>query len=241
MPYVLDHKRLAKGREILTEMVSRFDASEEFPDPQWDDDDDGDDEEDEDYSYGEKALLSAVGDATIEEIKAAGLGYVDTDSDPSPKPGAARLRRYWTKGPGAAKILWGTDGDFSRCVKQLRKYVGAGAEGLCNVYHRTATGHAPGQGPHAGGKSVMVADTETKGLHVEETGFRLENLFLSKQLFENWERVTDALGYSYDVGYNVLTKAWEAHDATNFGTVICAAPDEEAVYRDLNDYLGEEA
>lgn len=83
------------------------------------------------------------------ELKAAG---VDTDPDPSPNVGATRLRHYWTRGEGAAKIRWGVDGDFKRCVAQLRKYVGARAEGLCNVYHRSATGHAPGEGPHAGGK-----------------------------------------------------------------------------------------
>lgn len=71
---------------------------------------------------------------------------VDTDPDPSQKPGAVRLRRYWTRGPGAAKIRWGTPGDFNRCVRQMRKYVGTGAEGICNVYHRSAVGAPPGQG-----------------------------------------------------------------------------------------------
>lgn len=80
------------------------------------------------------------------EIKAAGLGYVDTDPDPSPKKGARTLRRYWTRGKGAAKIVWGTPGDFKRCVRHLRKYVGTGAEGLCNVYHTSAVGAPPGKG-----------------------------------------------------------------------------------------------
>lgn len=65
---------------------------------------------------------------------------------PSPDPGAAKLRQYWTKGPGAAKIKWGTDGDFDRCVRQMRKYVGKRAEGLCNIYHRSALGAPPGKG-----------------------------------------------------------------------------------------------
>ena len=79
------------------------------------------------------------------EIKVnAMLGYVDTDPDPSPKPGARRLRRYWTKGEGAAKIRWGTPGDWTRCVKELRPHVGAGAEGLCAVYHHSAVGFYPG-------------------------------------------------------------------------------------------------
>lgn len=71
---------------------------------------------------------------------------IDTDPDPSPKPGAARLRRYWTVlgQEGALKIRWGTPGDFTRCVRELREHVGAGAEGLCAVYHRSANGFWPG-------------------------------------------------------------------------------------------------
>lgn len=93
----------------------------------------------------EYLMFSASMDG-VPEIKAAGLGYVDTDPDPSPKPGARRLRRYWTRGKGALKIRWGTPGDFKRCVRHLRKYVGTGAEGLCNVYHTSAVGAPPGKG-----------------------------------------------------------------------------------------------
>ena len=82
----------------------------------------------------------------VPEIKAAGLGYVDTDPDPSPKKGARTLRRYWTRGKGALKIRWGSPGDFKRCVRHLRKYVGTGAEGLCNIYHQSALGAPPGKG-----------------------------------------------------------------------------------------------
>ena len=77
---------------------------------------------------------------------------IDTDPDPSPKPGAVKLRRYWTKGPGAGKIKWGAPGDFNRCVKHLAKYV-TDPKGLCNVYHRVAVGAPPGKG-HGGGKSL---------------------------------------------------------------------------------------
>lgn len=389
-----------------------------------------------------KLIREVVGDATEDEIKAAGLGYVDTDSDPSPKPGARRLRRYWTRGPGAAKIKWGVAGDFKRCVRQLREHVGPGAEGLCQVYHVSATGHAPGRGPHAGkslrqtllplgddlgllvegiplsfagedgtsvkavdegalsdagsvapshvltagdkfkvfgsdaiaypahvidlkslgnlpdeltvgssvshasgvlaasleepvtllvksagpdpvtislndmeakqfasasafagvegfefdassslvvvpgakslgevrlgasvksagshtvhntlilhrmtneqfselvsatghapgkghhvGKSAMVADQETKVLHVEEEGLALDNLFLSKAIFTEWERIEGKSGRTYDVGYNVLTELWEAHNAKNFSDVIVASAQEDDLYRVLN-------
>ncbi len=58
---------------------------------------------------------------------------------------AERLKEYWTHGPGAAKIAWGTPGDFRRCVVQLGKYV-RDPEGLCNVLHQRALGRPPGQG-----------------------------------------------------------------------------------------------
>lgn len=180
----------------------------------------------------EKSLQSAVGDGSILEIKAAGLGYVDTDPDPSPKPSAARLRRYWTRGAGAAKIGWGTPGDWRRCVRNLRKHVGAGAEGLCNVYHRSAVGAPPGKGH----KSDLVADVETKGLFVENGTMRLDNLFLSQKQFVGWERVESKAGNTYDVGYNVLTKSWEAHDSENFNDVVAVGDEEVEVYSALNEF-----
>lgn len=59
--------------------------------------------------------------------------------------GAENLKEYWTHGAGAAKIRWGTPGDFNRCVTHLQKYV-TDPEGLCNVLHRRALGRPPGQG-----------------------------------------------------------------------------------------------
>ena len=53
---------------------------------------------------------------------------------------AERLRRYWTKGPGAAKIRWGTPGDWKRCVRYLSKYMGVRAKGYCQLRHKEATG-----------------------------------------------------------------------------------------------------
>jgi len=58
------------------------------------------------------------------------------------------LREYWTHGEGAAKIRWGTDGDFNRCVRHLGKYV-RDPQGLCNEYHTEAVGAPPGKG-HSG-------------------------------------------------------------------------------------------
>lgn len=52
---------------------------------------------------------------------------------------AAQLRRYWTTGKGAAKIRWGTGGDFNRCVKHLGKYL-RDPKGYCALRHKAATG-----------------------------------------------------------------------------------------------------
>lgn len=53
---------------------------------------------------------------------------------------AEKLRRYWTFGPGAAKIRWGMPGDWSRCVRHLAKYLGVRAKGYCQLRHHDALG-----------------------------------------------------------------------------------------------------
>lgn len=60
-----------------------------------------------------------------------------------------KLRRYWTRGEGAAKIGWGRHGDFATCVTHLGKYV-HDPEGLCAEYHKAATGEWPGKNAHGG-------------------------------------------------------------------------------------------
>lgn len=70
----------------------------------------------------------------------------------------AKLREYWTHGEGAAKIRWGTEGDFDRCVRQLRKYV-RDPEGLCNEYHHEAVGKAPGAHTSLAGEPLDALPT----------------------------------------------------------------------------------
>ena len=53
---------------------------------------------------------------------------------------AERLRIYWTRGKGAAKIRWGTKGDWARCVRHLAKYLGPRAKGYCQLRHKDAIG-----------------------------------------------------------------------------------------------------
>lgn len=58
-----------------------------------------------------------------------------------------RIRNYWVRGEGAAKIKWGVGGDFNRCRSQLAKYVQNPdwLAGLCANMHKEALGVWPGQ------------------------------------------------------------------------------------------------
>jgi len=65
---------------------------------------------------------------------------------------AEKLRRYWKFGPGALKIRWNTPGDWTRCVKQLAKYMGPRAKGYCALRHKEMTGVWPGDKRNVGKK-----------------------------------------------------------------------------------------
>lgn len=71
----------------------------------------------------------------------------------------ARIRRYWVKGKGAAKIAWGTPGDFNRCRTHLAKYVQnpEWLAGLCANMHKEATGTWPGVKRGDKGHSLTAA------------------------------------------------------------------------------------
>ena len=64
------------------------------------------------------------------------------------KGNAEKLRRYWTVGKGAAKVRWGTGGDWSRCVRQLTKYMGPRSKGYCALRHKEMTGVWTGDRRH---------------------------------------------------------------------------------------------
>lgn len=72
-----------------------------------------------------------------------------------------RIRRYWVHGKGAAKIAWGTPGDFNRCRRQLAKYIvnPDWLAGACANMHKEALGVWPGQeggGRHSGGTAMSI-------------------------------------------------------------------------------------
>lgn len=80
------------------------------------------------------------------------------ESDVNLPGGSHDLRNYWVRGPGAAKIRWGTDGSFDRCVAQLSKYVKR-PQGLCAEYHKAATGEWPAEkGVPSAGEVVELTE-----------------------------------------------------------------------------------
>lgn len=75
--------------------------------------------------------------------------------------GAEKLRRYWTRGKGALKIRWGTPGDWTRCVRQLSKYMGPRAKGYCQLRHKEVTGVYTGSKYNVGKKKKSRVGTAT--------------------------------------------------------------------------------
>lgn len=61
-----------------------------------------------------------------------------------------QLQRYWLLGAGAAKIGWGRDGDFNRCVVALTEATEGRVsqrviKGACSNLHVLALGKRPGK------------------------------------------------------------------------------------------------
>jgi hypothetical protein len=80
---------------------------------------------------------------------------------------ADALRRYWTKGKGAAKIRWNTPGDWTRCVRQLSKYMGPRAKGYCQLRHKEVTGVYTGSEKNVGKKKGLKASTSLFATELE--------------------------------------------------------------------------
>lgn len=81
----------------------------------------------------------------------------------------SRIRRYWVRGEGAAKIRWGEGGDFNRCRAQLAKYVQnpEWLAGLCANMHREALGIWPAQ-HKASARIETYASAQVDSKHVDE-------------------------------------------------------------------------
>lgn len=84
-------------------------------------------------------------DRLIDEFERTGV-YADVKAGGADRNrgSAEKLRHYWTVGEGAAKIRWGTSGDWTRCVEHLSKYLGPRAKGYCALRHKERNGFYPG-------------------------------------------------------------------------------------------------
>ena len=71
---------------------------------------------------------------------------------------AEQLKKYWTTGAGAAKINWGVDGDFDRCLAEVGKFMpDAEAKGYCFTGEtRFLTHNGPMRFDEAAGTSQLV-------------------------------------------------------------------------------------
>jgi hypothetical protein len=102
---------------------------------------------------------------------------------------AERLRRYWTVGKGGLKIRWNTPGDWTRCYRNLKKYMGPRAKGYCSLRHHEMTGMWPGDKRNPGMKKGAFALDDVRSY--DEV---LEASILSARAADARERVLLASG-----------------------------------------------
>jgi hypothetical protein len=122
-------------------------------------------------------------DKTVVSSALAAAGGADRN-----RGNADKLRRYWLYGKGAAKIRWNTPGDWTRCYRQLRKYMGVRAKGYCSLRHKEATGTWPGSKKNIGKKkSVRGGAYEEFSIASEQDV--LNKIYLQAQMQAAKERV----------------------------------------------------
>lgn len=102
------------------------------------------------YTVADEPRLQRI--AAIEEQEEQPSPLVAAAFDVSRMPQA--LKTYWLRGAGAARIRWGTPGDFNRCVRSIQAEVVEDGrkplpdrmiKGLCSNLHVEATGGRPGE------------------------------------------------------------------------------------------------
>lgn len=112
---------------------------------------------------GDNIDIPLSGDTVVTASTSPWYLTFDQERDVNAPGGGHNLKNYWTRGAGAAKIRWGTDGSFSRCVAQLGKHV-KNPQGLCAEYHKAATGEWPAE---KGVESVGTIE-EFHGTHSQQ-------------------------------------------------------------------------
>lgn len=138
---------------------------------------------------------------------------------------AEELRRYWTRGKGAAKIRWGTDGDWTRCYRNLSKYMGPRAKGYCALRHKEMNGIWPGE--HQ--KRQFVANEFGIAVYTDEVLRSEDEIIAVTQLAiradELKARVAGAYGFVNNDGMddddtNVETQTFFFHEKKDMPVVM---------------------
>jgi len=112
-------------------------------------------------------LTAWAGPKTAE---ASGIDVTSFDGVPGVMP--RKLKAYWTHGEGAARIAWGSPGDFNRCKAAL------GSEGVptkmlagaCANLHKAATGDWPGREKAAANVDTAAGTALTASLVASGSG-----------------------------------------------------------------------
>ena len=122
------------------------------------------------------------------------LGIIAAGGADRNRGNAETLRRYWTVGEGGAKIRWGTGGDWTRCVRQLSKYMGPRAKGYCALRHKEMTGMWTGDKAHRQMYGRKGAFNTYSDDYIRSSAEIISNAELSAQAEELKNRVLVASG-----------------------------------------------
>jgi 2'-5' RNA ligase len=163
-------------------------------------------------------LIASVGDRAL----------VASPPERSMMPG--NLKGFWVRGKGAAKIRWGTGGDFNRCRRALAKYLRPDQiGGACANLHKAATGTWPGKGRSHTASAVLAAAYEGNGSMVS---FRIDPE-LAEKLAENLED-----GNPADEMHVTLAYLGEDVDPETLNAAVSIADAIALEYNTFPAYLG---
>ena len=105
----------------------------------------------------EKETVAALVSSNLALVAVAGR-----EISPKDIKNTERLRRYWLYGKGAAKIRWGTPGSWTRCHRELMKYMPVEmVAGYCTNLSERLGG--PGIATHVGTKTKHKVERKLKG------------------------------------------------------------------------------
>ncbi len=116
-------------------------------------------------TFGNKFFDSIDENSTLADTFKSVLSVTAAGGADRNRGNAEKLRRYWTTGKGGLKIRWGAGGDWTRCVRNLSKYLGPRAKGYCALRHKEMTGmwagdrnNRKGYGKRRGGRNVFSTE-----------------------------------------------------------------------------------